>query len=113
MKNKVTRKKGGNEKDTSNLKGKTIIKNKTEKTKDESTSSSESESDPECLICGESYTNSVSGEGWIKCSGCLQWAHDACSGVEEVEDDFICDFCRYKPLAKKACRKILVGSSSN
>lgn len=107
VKNKPVNKKEDKDKGTASLKGKTILKNKSEKSKDESTSSSESESDPDCLICGESYINSVSGEGWIKCSGCLQWAHEACSGVEEVEDDFICDFCRYKPVTKKVCRKVL------
>ncbi|KAJ8949640.1 hypothetical protein NQ318_010056 [Aromia moschata] len=44
--------------------------------------SSSSDDDPPCLICGESYLESKSEEGWIKCDSCQKWCHKACAGVE-------------------------------
>ncbi|KAG5896912.1 hypothetical protein JTB14_028140 [Gonioctena quinquepunctata] len=70
-------------------------------------SDSESDNDPECLICGESYSRSASGEGCIQCSQCHMWAHDACSGADEIDDVFVCDHCAYNPLAKKVRRRVL------
>ncbi|KAG5863740.1 hypothetical protein JTB14_020355 [Gonioctena quinquepunctata] len=53
--------------------------------------------DEECIFCGESYSNSLSGEGWIRCSVCFNWAHDKCAAVEDDDpDDFICDLCAQK-----------------
>ncbi|KAB0805315.1 hypothetical protein PPYR_02285 [Photinus pyralis] len=57
-------------------------------------SSDSDASDAECIFCCETYTNAKDGEGWIKCSKCLRWAHDACAGVEEDEDHFTCDLCQ-------------------
>ncbi|XP_031333945.1 uncharacterized protein LOC116163957 [Photinus pyralis] len=58
--------------------------------------SSESEDDQqntECLYCNSSFLQSKSGEGWIQCLLCKQWAHDACAGVEDDEDVFQCNLC--------------------
>lgn len=55
--------------------------------------SSDAESDPECFYCGNSFTSSKKGEGWIRCEQCLKWVHDACAGAEENEENFICDKC--------------------
>ncbi|KAG5878111.1 hypothetical protein JTB14_017978 [Gonioctena quinquepunctata] len=30
-------------------------------------------------------------EGWIKCSGCSRWAHEACAGCDD--DRFVCEYC--------------------
>lgn len=41
---------------------------------------SDSNSDDEyfCLVCCESYSDSVPGEGWIQCHLCKLWAHEKC-----------------------------------
>jgi len=53
----------------------------------------ESEDDTTCIICKEPYTLSKSGEPWIKCCGCAQWAHELCADSENTLA-YICDFCR-------------------
>ncbi|CAH1985659.1 unnamed protein product [Acanthoscelides obtectus] len=59
-----------------------------------SESSSEDESDAECLFCNERFSNNNRGEGWIKCCACLRWGHEACAGVDPDDaDEFTCDFC--------------------
>lgn len=64
--------------------------------KRESSSESESEvDDVECLFCCNRFLEDKPGEGWIKCSGCCKWAHDACAGAEDDEDTFVCDVCRF------------------
>ncbi|KAG5897080.1 hypothetical protein JTB14_036307 [Gonioctena quinquepunctata] len=60
----------------------------------DSSEDDEEVNDEECIFCGESYSNSLSGEGWIWCSVCFNWAHDKCAGVgDDDPDDFICDLC--------------------
>jgi hypothetical protein len=59
-----------------------------------SSEESEQENGALCIYCSEPYGNSIEGEGWIQCSRCRQWAHDACAGIDEnAWDDFICDLC--------------------
>lgn len=53
-------------------------------------------SDTDCLYCGEYFSSSKDAEGWIKCSGCNLWAHEACAGCEEEDDYFICEHCKEK-----------------
>ena len=53
----------------------------------------ESEDDTTCLYCKEPYTLSKSGEPWIKCCGCAEWAHELCADSENTIA-YICDFCR-------------------
>ncbi|KAL1501920.1 hypothetical protein ABEB36_007152 [Hypothenemus hampei] len=48
---------------------------------DSSDSESEDKTDCECLICDESYCNSVSGEKWVQCTNCRRWAHEKCAGT--------------------------------
>ncbi|CAI6367059.1 unnamed protein product [Macrosiphum euphorbiae] len=55
--------------------------------------SMESEDDTTCLYCKEPYTLSKSGEPWIKCCGCAEWAHELCADSENTIA-YICDFCR-------------------
>lgn len=43
-----------------------------------------------CVICGDTYENSASGEEWIKCNSCTKWAHDMCT---EGNDIFQCPAC--------------------
>lgn len=50
--------------------------------------------DTECFYCNEAYSNSKTNEGWIRCSGCQQWAHEECAGCEEEDDDFLCENCK-------------------
>ncbi|KAJ4449263.1 hypothetical protein ANN_00661, partial [Periplaneta americana] len=41
-----------------------------------------------------SYLRSTGGEGWIRCSSCLEWTHEKCAVFEDDgSDDFKCDFC--------------------
>ncbi|KAG8295415.1 hypothetical protein J6590_081110, partial [Homalodisca vitripennis] len=46
-------------------------------------------SDVDCLFCGDFYSKSKDSEGWIRCSGCLKLAHEACTGAEEEDNEFI------------------------
>ncbi|KAB0804472.1 hypothetical protein PPYR_01442 [Photinus pyralis] len=71
--------------------------------------SSESEDDQQntkCLYCNSSFLQSKSGEGWIQCLLCKQWAHDACAGVEDDEDcEVLID--EYQKTALEAIRDVL------
>ncbi|KAJ8879546.1 hypothetical protein PR048_020154 [Dryococelus australis] len=61
---------------------------------------SSEDGDCACLSCGELYKASMAGEGWSRCYVCNEFAHDACVGIEEDDDDnFQCDFCI--PVARK------------
>ncbi|KMQ81609.1 golgin imh1 [Lasius niger] len=51
-------------------------------------------SDADCLFCGDYFSKSRENEGWIRCSSCLRWAHEACAGCDEEDNDFICDVCK-------------------
>lgn len=63
------------------------------KLEEKTSSSDDEESDASCIFCNEFYIHSKGKEGWIQCSGCSGWAHEACSNVEEEDDFFVCDFC--------------------
>lgn len=58
-----------------------------------SSSEDETEGGETCMFCNALYVDSKAGEGWIQCSGCQEWAHEACSNAEEEDDTFLCDFC--------------------
>lgn len=51
-------------------------------------------SDAECLYCGEWWSKSV--EGWLTCSACKKWAHNACAGVDSDDDEhvLVCEHCQ-------------------
>ena len=51
-----------------------------------------SPTDDTCLYCSMTYSQSV-GEGWIQCQQCKLWAHDSCAGIDENDDEFICELC--------------------
>ena len=76
-------------------KHKTIIavKRSSRDHKESSSSQEDSESDAECIYCNDMYSNSQEKEGWIQCTKCRNWAHEACSNVTEENDDFVCDIC--------------------
>lgn len=83
---------------TSKKKTKSLKKSKKLATNNHSSSdeSGDPESDTddaECLFCGDTYLRSRTGEGWVRCIQCLQWAHDQCAGVEENDEDYACDNC--------------------
>ena len=46
-----------------------------------------------CLYCDEPYGESRAGDGWVMCIKCKKWAHEACAGVEEDDEDFVCELC--------------------
>ncbi|CAK8684020.1 unnamed protein product [Clavelina lepadiformis] len=46
--------------------------------------------DAECFYCNEMYSKSSENDGWIQYSKCMRWAHEACSGCNEEDDNFIC-----------------------
>ena len=48
----------------------------------------ETEKRETCIICNSPWVESKIGEGWIQCSGCQEWADEAYSNVEEVDDIF-------------------------
>jgi len=47
----------------------------------------------QCLVCGESFAESNSGEDWIQCTNCMQWSHELCTGIECQQIDYKCDSC--------------------
>ncbi|KAI4458474.1 zinc finger fyve/phd-type [Holotrichia oblita] len=67
-------------------------KKKTKESSDDSPSEDRDE-ETSCMYCGELYSNSKPGEGWIKCVVCQMWSHDACAHVEVEDDQYVCDFC--------------------
>lgn len=81
-------------------------KNKSKQMEDETSRSEDSDSE-ECIFC--CGTHSAIGEGWIRCTKCLKWAHDECAGVDENDTNFICDFClqekspKYRRVKKSLC----------
>lgn len=77
------------------------VSNRRKKISD-SSSSSEDENDAECLFCTEPFSRDNKGEGWIQCSLCYKWGHEACAGVDDDDPDrFICDFCVRSPGKKR------------
>lgn len=82
---------------TENVEGKLMKrKRKIEKKKVVEISSSDSDEDQTntiCLYCPSRYGESRAGEGWIQCQNCKGWAHDACAGVSEDEQEFVCLKC--------------------
>lgn len=48
-----------------------------------------SQSTDACFYCSEAYAEG----GWIQCTECKRWAHDACAGVDDATTDFVCEFC--------------------
>ncbi|KAI4455663.1 zinc finger fyve/phd-type [Holotrichia oblita] len=58
-----------------------------------SSDSEEEDSDTICIYCTSKYRHSKAGEGWIQCQNCKGWAHDACGGVSEHDEEFICLLC--------------------
>ena len=48
-------------------------------------------SDADCMFCEDYFSKSRENEGWIRC---LRWAHEACSGCEDENNEFICDLCK-------------------
>ncbi|CAH1979532.1 unnamed protein product [Acanthoscelides obtectus] len=60
-------------------------KNKKKNIKKRQLPSDTEEDDCFCLVCTESYSDSLPGEEWIQCSSCRAWAHINCtSGVNTV-----------------------------
>ena len=50
----------------------------------------EEEDDFMCLVCGERYSNSTSGEQWIACIRCGNWSHYLCT---KQVPNYICHNC--------------------
>ena len=45
-----------------------------------------------CMVCFDPYSASKSGEEWVTCQGCRQWAHLACTrGDGTVSICYNCD----------------------
>ena len=51
-----------------------------------------SNSDTECLICGELFSKSRPKEQWIQCLECGDWCHYDCTSGESSRG-FVCEFC--------------------
>lgn len=81
---KITKKKG---------KGRPTGKKKSVKSKKILQEDSDEADDAECIYCNGRFRESKSCEGWIQCRICTNWAHDACAGAEEEDDNIICEKC--------------------
>lgn len=46
-----------------------------------------------CLICQDIYGNSRSGESWVRCNICSDWAHQLCTDYSGA-GIYICDNCK-------------------
>lgn len=53
--------------------------------------SSSDEDDYACLICCETYSESVPGEQWIQCQACKQWSHVKCVATAGLT--YVCANC--------------------
>lgn len=84
------------QKATKNLFKNNVKKQQTKKTKKSVIDPHETDDkgDSLCLYCHDLYSNSKSEEGWAMCQACFEWAHEACAGVEEDDEEFICDVCK-------------------
>jgi hypothetical protein len=48
------------------------------------------------IYCQETFSHSKGGEGWVKCSFCGYWTHEAFTWVEEDDyDEYSCDMCKH------------------
>ncbi|CAH1975097.1 unnamed protein product [Acanthoscelides obtectus] len=50
------------------------------------------EEETPCLICDDSFENSIPGEHWIQCNFCEKWAHQKCTSYKTGID--ICQDCQ-------------------
>ncbi|KAL1510085.1 hypothetical protein ABEB36_004740 [Hypothenemus hampei] len=70
--------------------------NKSDYSVDDSTDESPDRSQNEngkCFYCLGLFSEDVHGEKWIQCVSCRRWAHEECSGIEDVADFYVCEFC--------------------
>nr|XP_049694743.1 uncharacterized protein LOC126054214 [Helicoverpa armigera] len=65
---------------------KTILNDKKE-------DSSSSEEECFCLVCCESYLESIPGEGWMQCSICKGWSHEKCVNPSLSSLTYVCINC--------------------
>lgn len=84
---------------TENRKGKGKGKGKGKSVKRQvlQTSSENSESEEDsleyyCLVCCDSYSNSLSGEEWVQCQECKNWAHSRCRQNQALRT-YVCPNC--------------------
>lgn len=78
-------------KENSKKKGKILAK--PAKTKNMDKSGDRDDADAVCFYCMELWSASRTNDGWIKCKICNRWAHEACSGCDDDDDEFMCEFC--------------------
>ena len=50
------------------------------------------EHDYACLVCWETYSESLPEENWIQCQGCNQWSHSKCDS--HSGQNYICINCK-------------------
>lgn len=55
--------------------------------------SSSDDDNAECLYCTHLF--SESSRGWVQCPKCRLWAHCACAGLEDEDENtaFLCEKC--------------------
>ncbi|XP_028172047.1 uncharacterized protein LOC114361250 [Ostrinia furnacalis] len=75
---------------TTMSKGKRIISKEKKYTQKELSSEESEEEECYCLICLAPYSESRSGEKWIQCTSCKQWAHEECT---EGGLSYVCHNC--------------------
>ncbi|XP_067931074.1 uncharacterized protein [Watersipora subatra] len=57
-------------------------------------SSDNDDGDVSCLYCNDSYWKGNADSGWVKCRHCSSWAHELCAGLDDEDDDFMCELCK-------------------
>ena len=78
---------------SSSIKQVTELKSSKQYSKESSQVGSSGDDTP-CLYCNELYQDRC-GHGWAMCIKCKRWAHEACAGIEDDDDDFTCELCCY------------------
>ncbi|XP_050302774.1 uncharacterized protein LOC126740690 [Anthonomus grandis grandis] len=64
-----------------------------EKNQDPFADVEDDDEDAACIYCNSLYSQSKSGELWLRCQKCKKWSHAECAGVSRRTKFFTCELC--------------------